>query len=300
MKIDLSETWLPVYKALDSEVRLKIIRMLALGPMNIKEIAEATGLSSAIITMHIRKLETAGIVEAERIRGNGAMQKLCRLATKTIEIEFPSQNPEAYRVREFSLPVGHYSDFSVKPTCGLATDEKIIGFFDDPRYFLDPERMNCKILWFSAGFVEYKIPNYMFKGQEIKVLELSMELGSEAPGVNSDWPSDIGFSFNGTHIGQWTSPGDFGDERGAYTPKWWNLRLGQYGFLKIIRIDDTGTYIDGSKVSDVTLEQLDLAQKQWNLKIEVSEDAEHCGGVTIFGAGFGNYDQDILLRLYYS
>ena len=300
MKIDLSEACLPVYEALASDVRLKIIRLLSVKPMNIKEIAQAVGLSSAIVTMHIRKLEKANLIGSERVKGNGAMQKVCRLSADSIEIEFPKNQSEQHKVREFSLPVGHYTDFSVKPTCGLATTEKIIGFFDDPRYFLDPERMNCKILWFGSGFVEYKIPNYMLKGQEANVLEISMELGSEAPGVNRNWPSDIVFHFNGVRLGQWTSPGDFGEERGKYTPKWWNLRLGQYGFLKLIRIDQTGTTIDGHRISDITLEQLELTKKQWTLKIEVPEDVEHCGGVTVFGAGFGNYNQDILLRLYYS
>ena len=56
MKIDLSEQWLPVYEALASSVRMKIIKLLAQKPMNIKEIAAALDLSSSIITMHVGKL----------------------------------------------------------------------------------------------------------------------------------------------------------------------------------------------------------------------------------------------------
>ena len=48
-----------------------------------------------------------------------------------------------------------------------------------------------------------------------------MELSSEAPGVNSNWPSDISFCLNDESIGIWTSPGDFGDVRGIFTPDWW-------------------------------------------------------------------------------
>jgi predicted transcriptional regulator len=33
------------------------------------------------------------------------------------------------------------------------------------------------------------------------------------------------------------------------------------------------------------------------VRIEVKPDARHPGGVNIFGRGFGNYDQDIVLRL---
>ena len=66
MKIDISEKWLSVYEALDSSVRIKIINLLSQTPLNVKEIATKLELSSAIITMHINKLEKAGIVKGER------------------------------------------------------------------------------------------------------------------------------------------------------------------------------------------------------------------------------------------
>jgi len=154
-------------------------------------------------------------------------------------------------------------------------------------------------LWFTKGFVEYRIPNYLLSDQTPTALEISMELGSEAPGVNNNWPSDITFILNGLKIGQWTSPGDFGGTRGTYTPQWWSLTVGQYGLLKILKIDNSGSYIDGERISDVTLHQLQLRQKQWTFRIAILDNAEHPGGVTIFGAGFGNYNQDIVFRLYY-
>jgi predicted transcriptional regulator len=298
MRTDISESSLPVYEALASRVRLRIIRLLAERPMNIKELAQATGLSSAIITMHVKKLEKANIIRSERVSAGGAVQKLCRLDTDSIEILFPPRSV-LVKAHEFSMPVGHYSDFSIDPTCGLATTEKIIGYFDDPRYFLDPERVNCGILWFASGYVEYRIPNFLLGGQTPQALEISLELSSEAPGVNDDWPSDIVFYFNGIRLGQWLSPGDFGNVRGRYTPGWWSLGVGQYGLLKLLRIDGTGTYIDGEKVSDVTLSQIDVTKKQCQFRIEAPKNAEHPGGVTLFGSGFGNYDQDIVFRLYY-
>ena len=33
------------------------------------------------------------------------------------------------------------------------------------------------------------------------------------------------------------------------------------------------------------------------LKIGIDQEAKHPGGVNIFGRGFGNYDQDILMRI---
>ena len=42
-----------------------------------------------------------------------------------------------------------------------------------------------------------------------------MELSSEVPGTNANWPSDITLWVNEIEIGTWTSPGDFGDKRGV-------------------------------------------------------------------------------------
>ena len=87
-----------------------------------------------------------------------------------------------------------------------------------------------------------------------------MELSSEVPGTNLDWPSDITLWVNDVAVGTWTSPGDYGDKRGVYTPSWWKLEGSQYGKLKTWRIGQEGTFIDGVRISDVTIADLDLAE----------------------------------------
>lgn len=300
MNIDISSKWLPIYEALASDVRLKIIRLLSQKSMHIKELATALGLSSAIMTMHIRKLENSGIIRTQMIRLGGATKKICTLVMEEIHIEFPRQASTAIRYHECLIPVGHYTDFSVQPTCGLATQSKVIGHFDDPRHFLDPERVNARLLWFGQGYVEYKVPNYILSSQVPVELQISLEIGSEAPGSNDCWPSDISFFMNGVYIGQWTSPGDYGEQRGKYTPSWWRLQLNQFGLLKIVRINNQGTFLNGEKISDITLRDVDIRQKQWQFRISVQEDATHVGGLTLYGKGFGNYDQDIEFKLFYT
>lgn len=299
MKIKANEEWLPVYEALASKVRLRIISILAQGPKNIKELAQALNLSSAIMTMHVRKLEQAGIITSKRVKSNGGIQKLCSLSVERLEIDFPKRLDKERKYHEIIMPVGHYTDFDIFPTCGLATREKVIGYFDDPRYFLDVERVNAKILWFMKGYIEYKIPNYLMPNQELEEIEISMELGSEAPGYNNNWPSKLNFYINGKFIGQWTSPGDFGDKRGRFTPAWWGSGINQYGLLKILKVNHNGCWMDGMKMSDVTLEDLNIEQNNLDFKIEVSEEDGKAGGLTIYGEGFGNYDQDIVVKLYY-
>lgn len=299
IKANTSPAWLPLYEALASQVRLNIIDLLAEKPMNVKELAEALGLSSAIVTMHIRKLEKAGIIQTKMVRKQGGTHKMCALSEYSIEIELPHPAQITKKMHEISIPIGHYTEYEVHPTCGIATPDKIIGQFDDPRFFLEPERMNAGIMWFGRGYVEYKVPNYLLPGERPSALEIVLELGSEAPGFNANWPSDIDFSLNGIPIGMWTSPGDYGDIRGKFSPLWWHDYVNQYGLLKVIRVEEKGTFIDGQLVSEVGIEQIGLDRNHWTFRLTVREDAVHVGGLTLYGKGFGNYNQDMIFRVYY-
>ena len=148
--------------------------------------------------------------------------------------------------------------------------------------------------------MSYKVPNFLLSNEAPTELEISLELCSEAPGSADNWPSDISFYFNDVRLGQWTSPGDFGHVRGRFTPEWWNPNINQFGLLKIIRVDSHGSFIDGIKISDVTIHDINISSKQWNFRIAVEKDARNVGGVTLFGSGFGNYNQDLLFTLYYT
>jgi predicted transcriptional regulator len=301
MKIGTTPLSLPIYEALSSSVRLQVINLLAMQDMNIKELAQALNLSSPIMTMHVKKLEKAGIIQATKIPSKGGNHKVCTLVAEQITIDFPRKG-DMSPTREYHqtiISVGHYTDFQIEPTCGLASTEKVIGEFDEPRCFLDAERFNAKILWFGRGFVEYKVPNYLLSDEIPEELEISMEISSEAPFTNRNWPSDISFYLNGVKLGTWTSPGDFGGKRGKYTPDWWWEEINQYGLLKVIKVNKQGTFIDGNQVSGVSLNQLNIREKQLSFRTGIDENAQHIGGVTLFGSGFGNYNQDIVFKLYY-
>ena len=71
--------------------------------------------------------------------------------------------------------------------------------------------------------------------------------------------------------------------------------------LKILVINKKGTFIDGLKISDVSVRDFKLDYRSTiKFKMEVEKDAEHVGGLTIFGKTFGNYNQDISVRINYS
>lgn len=131
----------------------------------------------------------------------------------------------------------------------------------------------------------------------IERLELSCEICSEAPLHHADWPSDITVAINGVEIGTWTSPGDFGGERGALTPQWWAGGNTQFGLLKVWKVSQQGSEIDGMHLSNVRVGDLGLsASSSIVVRISVKEHATHVGGVNLFGRQFGNYPQDIVLR----
>ena len=50
----------------------------------------------------------------------------------------------------------------------------------------------------------------------------------------------------------------------------------------------------------VSIADLNKTAETWDIRIEVKPDAENVGGVTLFGKKFGNHDQDINFKAYYS
>ena len=295
------EEGLDIFKALGSEVRISIIKNLSENRgMNMNELAAKLNITNGALTGHIKKLEDCGLVTVSNESGGHSNKKKCSVCLDKILIEMDTQ--EDYKnIYQTDLKVGHFSDYKVYPTCGLASGTAIIGEVDDTRYFSHPDRYSADILWFTRGYVEYVIPNFIPFAQKIDQLTISLEIGSEAPGVNDIWPSDISFILNDKKVATWTSPGDFGNVTGIFTPDWWYPNWNQYGLLKILVINKKGTFIDGLQVSDVSIQDFALDYRSTiKLKLAVEDNAEHVGGLTIFGKNFGNYNQDISIRMNYS
>jgi len=288
-----------IFKALSSEIRIQIIELLARNQsLNLNDLANRLNLSNGAITMHVKKLEESGLIEINTSVGKHGIQKLCYLNKDKIMIDLYKKDVD--NLYEVELQVGHYSDYQAAPTCGLATKNSIIGDFDDPRYFADPQRIDSEIIWLAEGYLEYRIPNYLKPNQAFREIQLSMELGSEAPGYCDNYPSDIYFYLNGIELGFWTSPGDFGTARGTFNPDWWPPHLNQYGMLKLIRINREGSFIDGCRISNVTIDQIRLDYKsELSFRIAVTDKSVNKRGLTIYGRSFGNYAQGLLVRVLY-
>ena len=290
-----------VLHAFASASRVAVLKLLhAKGPMNVNDIAAALGLPQSTVSSNIQILEDAELIRTETQRARKGIQKICHSAFDQVLVMFKEETPAANaNAIEVAMPLGLYTSCEVSAPCGLCSTEGIIGLLDVPNTFLEPERMRAGLLWFARGFIEYQFPNNAkLTNRQVESMEFALELSSEAPGTAADWPSDITVSVNGVDIGTWTSPGDFGDKRGVYTPAWWKLKGSQYGKLKSWRVTGDGSYVDGVKISPVSLKELDLSvHHSIRLRIGVKDTAKHRGGINIFGRGFGNYDQDIVLRL---
>ncbi|MEZ4630594.1 MAG: helix-turn-helix domain-containing protein [Deinococcales bacterium] len=290
-------------KALASKPRLRILRYLT-SPIklcNLSEIAEALEMNLATVTMHINILEEAGLLLCEHIPGERGTQRVCGCFTNWLNMHFnPKKEVEVGRWLEHHIPLGSYTNFLVTPTCGLFSEDKHIGQYDDPSCFYEIERVKAQLLWFHSGFVEYKFAHNLPPRVQIEQLNLSMEICSEAPTYHEAWLSDITVWLNGIDIGSWTSPADFGGTRGILTPAWQPTHATQYGLLKTWQVNAKNSQVDGHKVSDTSLKDLRLLEKPYlSLRIGVKEDAPHVGGINIFGAKFGNHPQDIILRIRY-
>lgn len=295
MIVDLTNKSLPVYKALANPARLQIVRLLCQRPYSVKDLANKLALSQPITLRHVNQLEKAGIISFERDGKN----KISHVCITELRLSLPQAENTALESKITEIPVGSYVDYDVEPTCGLADDHSFIGKTDEPQYFLDSRRLEAQILWFSKGFLEYNIGNFLLPKDQVKMLTLSGEFGSEVPLSNNDWPSDITFTLNEQELVTWTSPGDFADVRGKFTPKWTPAEFNQYGTQITILVSDTGTWIGGKKVNELTINDLLPLPRRMKLKISVKENAKHVGGCTIFGKNFGNVNKDMTMTLYY-
>ncbi len=292
-----------VFKALSTPVRLKIMEMVYQNDhLSMNDLAEALDVTNSAISMHVSKLEAAGLVTIQTTSGKRGVMKLVKPRYHRMIVDLaPGAGEAARNCYQDDISVGCYTNADVHPTCGLATSGNIIGDLDNPKVFSYPERFKADILWIGYGSISYNLPNRLKAGQKLTELQISFEISSECPEFNEDYPSDIYFDINGKSIGKWISPGDFGGRHGMLSPNWWPEGLNQYGLLKTIVINDAGTFMDGTyRMSNLTVDQLGIDyNSNINLTFSVPKDTANCGGLTLFGESFGDYSQNIQVKLYY-
>jgi len=291
---------LGLLKALASDTRIAILRYVGDRVVPVNRIARDLGLPQSTATMHVAILERVGLLHTALEPASRGLQKVCARTYDELVIDLPRGVHHTRDAVETSMPIGGFSDFAVEPTCGLASATDLIGYLDDPNSFYEPGRLEAQLVWFRSGFLEYRFPNRVPHGARIDSLQLSAEVCSEVPLYDLDAPSDISIWINQRHLGAWTCPSDFGGQRGRLTPAWWPVEDSQYGVLKRWRVTRAGTSLDGVPLSAVTLDDLDLRPgRPLTVRLGVRPEAIHVGGLNLFGRSFGNYPQDIVMRIEY-
>lgn len=288
--------------ALSSDIRMNILKLLHQKKMNINEIAEELNLPVSTIASNVRVLEGAGIIYTEILRASRGTMKVCSIVFEDIhmDLKVKTQEGEQKNVYQIEMPIGHYFDCDVSPTCGLISKNGISDQLDEPSVFFHPDRVNAQLLWFRKGHVSYRFPLMLPSNATLQSIEFSLEVCSETTRYNNNWPSDISVWVNEREISTWTCPGDFGDRRGILNPVWYPSEATQYGLLKTWKMDLNGSYLDGVKVSGISLADIfENSQDYITFKVGVKSTAANVGGINIFGKELGDYAQDIMMRVIY-
>lgn len=293
---------LELFKTLGSDVRMRIVELLSeRGEMNMNEIASALELTNGALTAHIRKLEECGIIQTVTECTGHGNQKLCSMKVDQILVNGRTEEVREVRVRDGELPIGSFDSYEVKAPCGLCNVYSRIGKENDAGYYELPDRLQAGLLWFSEGYIEYRIPNMLLAGEKMHQMTFYFEISSDQVGPLPENQAEIDFYLNGKKLGSWVTPPEFEWNKGIYTPAWWYGREKQFGLVKMIAITPHGTYLDGGRMSDVGLNAFTSEELQHlRFRLSVAKRGGYQGGMVLYGAGFGNYNQDIRVRIHCS
>ena len=285
-------------KALSSELRIKILKLLEFNEHNVNEIAELLDIPASSAAMHVKVLEEAGLINTELKSAVRGSMKVCSRDVQGIILDFQEESQE--KMEKINMPIGNYVDYQAEPTCGIVSKEGYIDIEDEPAVFYNPRRTEAKLIWIGNGYLEYRFPNAVLKKKKIKELSLSAEVCSEDHEYNMNCPSDLTLWINDIEVGTYRCPSDFGGRRGKLNPSWWPEENTQYGMLTTWKINQNGTYLEKEKTSEIGIDKFHLEKENYiSVRIGIKENAENKRGMNIFGDGFGDYPQDIVLKLFY-
>lgn len=301
MNLDDLERLSTISKALASETRIEILRQLRHKELNVNEIAELLDIPASSSAAHVKVLEEAGIIKTSLQPGIRGSMKLCRVVLDHVYVELNTAKNLEQDEEIIRMPIGGFVDYNIEPTCGMASAKGPIGTEDDPRCFYLPERAEAQLIWIGDGYIEYRFPTNSLSEKQLNRLEISMELCSEDHEYNMNYPSDITLWINGQEAGTWSCLSDFGGRRGNLNPDWWPDKNTQYGILKTWSVTEQGCYLDEEKTKETGLQEFHLADREYiSVRVGIKEDAVHKGGFNLFGECFGDYPQDIIMKLIFT
>ena len=275
--------------AVGSPVRLEILEhILEYKTVNLDTLAKNLHLTNGALTKHIKKLEDTGLIKVVRTKGKRGFQKQCSINQDAILIDVSSEVP--YLGGDGAeIPVGLYSDFSVSGHSGLACATGYIGIRDESSAFLSPTRAQAAAIWFERGSLTYLLPDFRHR-KTAKEISFTAEMSPDFIGGGKIESSRVTFSLNGTRVGSCEIFAPTGGRRGFLNPNWYDDSMPQFGSLHTLRVNGSGTFLDGEKLSGQTPASLGRIER---ISIETEK------GIMLFGAGFGDYNSHIRVGVRY-
>ena len=285
-------------KAISHPIRTRIMAQLHEYPKTISEIAKLNDISIKDALFHVNVLVESGIVKKISLPADKNGVNIYAATSTDIYLNYAQEDVCDIETYTQEIPVGMYADARFDSVFRMASQKEVIRL--DEKDAFNPIRKEASLLWTNGGMVTYSFGKNFSTTQHIESINFSFEICSETNGFRNDYKSDITISVNGIKLGIFTCDGDFGDIEGKCNPPFWGRTYTQYGHLLVINITNDGTYINHRLVSKITIEDIKLNEHDdLRLTIENERNAKHYGGFNLFGKGFGNYDQDILLTVNY-
>lgn len=289
-----------IARALSVEERLNILKFMLNKSVSVSEISKSLDIPISSVSRHIDVLEEAGLIVINYQPGLKGHTKFCAQAVLDVKFSLIADKVDS-KLKSYvtEMPIGMYSDCKVSAPCGMVGKDKQLGPFDDAQIFYSPMRAQAECLWFKSGYVTYVFPTPQKDNALRRRISFSLEICSDTIYYNNNWPSDITFSINGVEVLTFTSPGNFGGKRGRLTPAYWPVTSSQFGQLKKVSVDREGVYLDNVFMhKQVTFDDLKLFDTDSiSFTVQVKENAEYCGGVSLFGKNFGDFDQAIIMKI---
>ncbi len=286
--------------ALSSPARVQILKLLYFESHSVGELASILRIPTSSAALYVRSLEAAGLINTTvKPKSRGSM-KICSRKNDWITIRLAADDPSVNMTQSVSMPVGCFTDCHILPGCGMVSEKMRVVPDDQPEAFFAPQRVRAQLIWSAGGYVEYRFPYRLSADTRVERMTLSFEACSETYNHNEDWPSDITVWINGLECGTWRCPSDFGSRRGRLNPDWWNSGSTQYGKLTTLEVTDEGSLLNAQPASGVRLADLALDRSRpVAVRIGNKPDAEYAGGFNLFGERFGDFEQSIVLTVFY-
>ena len=291
-----------VARTLSVPKRLDILQLLGeKNVMSVNEISQTLGLPISSTSAHVSVLEEAGLIICERVSSIHGSMKMCNRKRDSILFHLCKDPPHHTKQFAQSMPIGAYSQAeSINEPCGLASSLGPIGVYNRPACFYLPERLDAQLLWLQSGSLCYRFAPLLDESVEPEYLELSFEVCNTAQLVSPVWQSKLNIYINGCQLGSSVCSCDNGGRRGKLNPSWWPNVATQHGELQKWRVTQTGTYLQGERISDIRLQDLNLAgMSRINVLLHVPSDPDNHSGINLFGSEFGDYNQAIRLVIGY-